>query len=101
MGVWVVLFVFRDVIDWAGVISAVLLEDSVVTTGAVSNVLTTLPIGVTVAIGSACILDPAPTVGGAATVGNTVVLVSVKAACVTASKVFLSDAWSSPACAKL
>lgn len=95
------LFVSRDVIGWAGVISAVLLEDSVVTTGAVSNVLTTLPIGVTVATGSVCILDPAPTVGGAATVGNTVVLVSAKAVCVTASKVFLSDAWSRPVCAKL
>lgn len=96
-----VLFVSRDVTGWAGVISAVLLEDSVVTTGAVSNVLTTLPIGVTVAIGSACILDPAPTVGGAATVGNTVALVSAKAVCVTASKVFLSDACSCPVCAKL
>lgn len=83
----------------AGVIrSAALLEDSVVVAaGAAPNPSVTLPIGVTVATGSACTAEPAPSVGGAATVGNTAVLVSARV-CATARTVLLSDGWSSPVC---
>lgn len=83
----------------AGVIrSAALLEDSeVVATGAGPNMSVTLPIGVTVATGSACTAESAPRVGGAATVGNPAVLV-VAQVCVTESTVFLSDRGSSAVC---
>lgn len=76
--------------------SAALLEDSVVVAaGAAPNPSVTLPIGVTVATGSVCTAEPAPSVGGAATVGNTAVLVSAR---VCATTVLLSDGWSSPVC---
>lgn len=72
-----------------------LLEDSeVVATRAGPNMSVTLPIGATVATGSACTAESAPRVGGAVPVGNTVVLV-VAQVCVTESTVFLSDGWSS------
>lgn len=75
-----------------------LLEDSeVVATGAGPNVSATLPIGVTVATGSTCTAESAPRVGGAATVGNTAVLV-VAQVCVTECTVLLSDGWSSTVC---
>lgn len=71
-----------------------------VTTGAVSKVLTVLPIGVTVAMGSVCILDTALTIGGTATVGKTCVRVPASTGCMTAGTVFLIDELSSPVCTK-
>lgn len=56
----------------------------VVTTGAVSKLLTVLPIGGTVAMGSVCILDTVLTIGGTATVGNTCVRVPANTDCMTA-----------------
>lgn len=64
------------------------LDESAVTTGAVSKVLTVLPIGVTVAMGSVCILATALIIGGTATVGSTCVLVPGSTGCGT---VFLKD----------
>lgn len=68
-----------------------LLDEGAVTIGAVSKVLTVLPIGGTVAIGSICILDTALTIGGTATVGNTCVRVPASTGCMTAGTVFLVD----------
>lgn len=79
-------------------ISTVLLDEGAVTTGGVSKVLIMLPIGVTVAMGSVCILDTAPTIGETATVGNTCVLVPASTGCISAGNVFLIDALSCPVC---
>lgn len=79
-------------------ISTGLLDESAVTTGGVSKVLIMLPIGVTVAMGSVCILDTAPTIGETATVGNTCVLVPASTGCISAGIVFLTDVLSSPVC---
>lgn len=76
------------------------LDEGAVTTGAVSKVLTVLPIGVTVAIGSVCILDTEFTIGGTATVGNTCVRMPASTGCMTAGTVFLIDVLSSPVCTK-
>lgn len=74
------------------------MEDSeVVATGAGPNMSVTHPIGVTVATGSTCTAESAPRVEGAATVGNTAVLV-VAQVCVTENPVFWSDGWSSTVC---
>lgn len=75
------------------------LDGGVVPTGAVSKVLTVLPIGGTVAMGSVCILDTALTIGGTATVGNTCVLVPASTGCRTGT-CFLIDALPSPVCTK-
>lgn len=81
-------------------IITVLLDECAVTTGAVSKELTVLPIGVTVAMGSVCILDTPLTIGGTATIGNTCVRVPASTGCMTAGTVFLTDALSSPVCTK-
>lgn len=75
-----------------------LLDEAAVTTGAVSKVLIVLPIGVTVAIGSVCILGTALTIGGTATVGSTCVRVPASTGCMTAGTIFLIDVLSSPVC---
>lgn len=72
------------------------LDEGVVTTGAVSKVLTVLPMGVTVAMGSVCILDIALTIGETATVGNTCVREPASTGCMTVGTVFLIDVLSSP-----
>lgn len=66
-----------------------LLHGGVVTTGAVSKLLTVLPIGGTVAMGNVCILDTVLTIGGTATVGNTCVRAPANTGCITAC--FLTD----------
>ncbi len=81
-------------------IIAVSLDEGVVTTGAVSKVLTVLPIGVTVAMGSVCILDTALTIGETATVGKTCVRVPASTGCMTAGSVFLIDWLTGPECTK-
>lgn len=78
-----------------------LLDEGAVTTGAVSKALTVLPIGVTVAMGSVCILDTALTIGGTATVGNTCVRVPASTGCMTAGTIFLIDVLSIPVCTKV
>lgn len=88
----------RFVIGWDGVISTALLEEGAVTAGTVSKVLTMLPIGVTVAMGSVCILDTAPTIGGTATVGRTCVLVPASTGDTAVGTVFCTDVLSSPVC---
>ena len=75
-----------------------LLDGGVVTTGAVSKLLTVLPIGGTVAMGSVCILDTVLTIGGTATVGNTCVRVPANTGCMTAC--FLTDVLPRPIFAK-
>lgn len=81
-------------------IITVLLDEGAFTTGAVSKALTVLPIGVTVAMGSVCILDTALTIGETATVGNTCVRVPPSTGCITTGTVFLIDVLPSPVCSK-
>lgn len=83
-------------IGWDRVLGTALLEEDAVTAGTVSKVLTMLPIGVTVAMGSVCILDTAPTIGGTATVGKTCVLVPASTGGKAAGTVFCIDVLSSP-----
>lgn len=94
------VFVFSDVIGCDGVLTTVLLEESAVTTGAVSQVLRVLPLGGTVAMGSIYILDTAVTIGGTATVGSTCVRVPARTGCMTAGAMFLTAMLPSPMCSK-
>lgn len=71
-----------------------------VTTGAVSNMLTVVPIGGTVAMGSFCILDTVLTIGGTATVGKTCVRGPAITGCMVAGTGLLKDVLLRPICAK-
>lgn len=90
----------RFEMGWDGVLSTALLEEGAVTAGTVSKALTMLPIGVTVATGSVCILETAPTIGGTATVGKTCVLVPASTGGMAAGTVFCIDLLSSPVCTR-
>jgi len=92
-----VFFEVCDVIAWAGLIITEVLDGEATATGAVSKVLTVLPIGGTVAMGSACVLDNALTIGGTATVGSTCVRVPASTGCMTGT-CFLIDRFAGPCC---
>lgn len=76
-----------------------MLDEDVVSTVAISNVLTVLPMGGTVATGSACILETPLMIGGTATVGKTCVRVPAGTVC-TSGVCFLIDVLLSPECIK-